>query len=162
MNNSAKKDRLDSDSLHRLDQGSEALYDLVMSGNDQDELPSDVLEIMDDEPRYEQEDDIASGGMKKISSAYDKLFRRPVAKAELKKKSRHEVITNFINEARIMARLEHPNIVPVYDLDANEEYTADESCSRDSLIGVTDLARLFFSPMLNKETQEPISLYGVI
>ncbi|EDM27917.1 serine/threonine-protein kinase [Lentisphaera araneosa HTCC2155] len=121
MNNSAKKDRLDSDSLHRLDQGSEALYDLVMSGNDQDELPSDVLEIMDDEPRYEQKDDIASGGMKKISSAYDKLFRRPVAKAELKNKSRHEVISNFINEARIMARLEHPNIVPVYDLDANEE-----------------------------------------
>ena len=120
MNNSANKDHLDPDLLHRLDQGSEALYDLVMSGDDQDELPSDVLEIMDNEPRYDHENNIAFGGMKKISSAYDKLFRRPVAKAELKTKFRHEVISNFINEARIMARLEHPNIVPVYDLDANE------------------------------------------
>ena len=66
--------------------------------------------------RYDTKDPVNEGGMKKILYAEDKVTNRPIAKAIMKDTSNKSAVINFINEARITALLEHPNIVPVHDL----------------------------------------------
>ncbi|MCM8530538.1 MAG: protein kinase [Lentisphaeraceae bacterium] len=59
---------------------------------------------------------IASGGMKEIYEVEDQKTGRPVAMAIIKQLKSKELIEQFIQEARITAGLEHPNIMPVYDI----------------------------------------------
>lgn len=58
------------------------------------------------------------GGMKVISKIKDLRTGRQIAMAEMKKKSKisQEDIEQFLREARITAALEHPGIVPIYDI----------------------------------------------
>jgi serine/threonine protein kinase/tetratricopeptide (TPR) repeat protein len=63
---------------------------------------------------YQQEREIARGGMGKIVSAQDRRLGRPVALKQLLEPS-PEQITRFQREALITARLQHPGIVPVYE-----------------------------------------------
>ncbi|MCH2205350.1 MAG: protein kinase [Lentisphaerales bacterium] len=65
--------------------------------------------------RYEQGGEIGRGGMKLISSTTDKMTLRQVARASLKEEDPHHE-DRFVKEARLTASLEHPNIIPVYDL----------------------------------------------
>ncbi|MCM8531546.1 MAG: protein kinase [Lentisphaeraceae bacterium] len=70
--------------------------------------------------RYIDEVEIDSGGMKRILSVNDTLSVRTVAKAvPLKTDGKSE--DSFIKEARLTASLQHPNIIPVYDLGLKEE-----------------------------------------
>lgn len=64
----------------------------------------------------------SAGGMKAISTVRDLRTDRIVAMAEMKKEGEveHEAIEQFLREARITAALEHPNIVPIYDISLNE------------------------------------------
>ena len=67
--------------------------------------------------KYSNKEFIAEGGMKIISRVKDSSSLRTVAMAELKKNEiSAEKILNFYNEARVTALLEHPNIVPVYEI----------------------------------------------
>lgn len=66
--------------------------------------------------KYSEKKFLAAGGMKNISSVKDKSSLRTVALAELKGDYSESHIINFYNEARITALLEHPNIVPVYEI----------------------------------------------
>lgn len=60
---------------------------------------------------------ISEGGMKKVYRIKDSASKRSVAKAVLKyPDSDPHVLLRFIHEARITALLEHPNIVPVYQV----------------------------------------------
>lgn len=65
----------------------------------------------------------AFGGVKQLSKAKDLRTGRSIAMAELKKKGAcsEEEIESFLREARITAMLEHPNIVPVYDMGINRQ-----------------------------------------
>lgn len=75
-----------------------------------DELSPEVF-------KYSDKEFLAEGGMKIISRVKDSASLRSVAMAELKKKDMDpEKILNFYNEARVTALLEHPNIVPVYEI----------------------------------------------
>ena len=75
-----------------------------------DELSPEVF-------KYSNKEFLAEGGMKIISRVKDSASLRSVAMAELKKKDMNpEKILNFYNEARVTALLEHPNIVPVYEI----------------------------------------------
>ena len=65
--------------------------------------------------RYDDGGQIGSGGMKQISSTTDAMTLRQVAKAKLKKQD-YSSEERFIKEARLTASLEHPNIIPIYDL----------------------------------------------
>ena len=71
-------------------------------------------------PRYTLREMLGSGGTGDVVAALDREVRRVVA---LKTLQRHiagdrVISARFVEEARITAQLEHPNIVPVYDLGA--------------------------------------------
>ena len=67
--------------------------------------------------RYVQPRIHAEGGMKMIISSSDRLIRRQVAIAKMKEnKLDRNSLKLFLHEARILARLDHPNIVPLYDI----------------------------------------------
>jgi len=68
------------------------------------------------EQRYSRGVLLAKGGMKEIYRVEDFMTDRFVAKAVMKNLKSKKAIEQFIQEARITARLEHPNIMPVYDI----------------------------------------------
>ncbi len=71
--------------------------------------------------KYVSGDKLGSGGMKLVRRALDKNAARDVAMAKmLDPEARSKKISRFIREARIAAALEHPNIVPIYDIGVDE------------------------------------------
>lgn len=65
--------------------------------------------------RYSEKTLVGEGGEKKVFSVFDRLTGRTVALAEPVSDSEKD-IERFVREARIISSLEHPNIIPVYDL----------------------------------------------
>lgn len=68
--------------------------------------------------KYKFRRSIGAGGMKMVLQVYDHDTMRDVALAmmpDIERRSKHEIL-RFIQEARLTASLEHPNIVPVYDI----------------------------------------------
>ncbi len=66
---------------------------------------------------------IASGGMGAILEVNDAVFERKLAMKLMHQTDRQAgtSMERFHREARILAQLEHPNIVPVHDMGVNEE-----------------------------------------
>jgi serine/threonine-protein kinase len=67
--------------------------------------------------RYEIKNELGRGGMATVYQAYDPRFERDVALKVLPREFLHEAEfrARFTREARTIAALEHPAIVPVYD-----------------------------------------------
>ncbi len=85
------------------------------------ELMEEAVSIARDawqpDSKYEILDVIALGGMGCILRARDLAAQREVAmKVVLRASGNLELIDRFTREARIVAHLEHPNIVPVHDI----------------------------------------------
>ena len=75
--------------------------------------------------RYLDAKRLASGGMKEIYQVYDTHTERLVAMARMHPEAAMDLKKQFLHEARITASLEHPSIMPVYDIgdgDASEPY----------------------------------------
>jgi serine/threonine protein kinase len=72
------------------------------------------------EARYTIGDEIARGGMGTILRAVDRDIRREVAVKYLLGQADDKQKARFVEEAQITGQLEHPNIVPVYDLGVDE------------------------------------------
>ena len=72
--------------------------------------------------RYQLLDNFAHGGLGNIWKAEDKAIRREVAFKELLPKALRNkaVVERFIEEAQITGQLEHPGIVPIYDIGYQE------------------------------------------
>jgi len=66
--------------------------------------------------RYQIMDLICEGGMGRIYKAYDSKTDRFVAYKSVKENSSYQFELRFRYEAEVTARLEHPNIMPVYDI----------------------------------------------
>jgi serine/threonine protein kinase len=64
---------------------------------------------------------IAQGGMGAIVDAQEKLLRRKVAMKVMLRSGSQEDLVRFVEEAQITGQLEHPNIVPVYELGVDEQ-----------------------------------------
>jgi serine/threonine protein kinase/tetratricopeptide (TPR) repeat protein len=66
---------------------------------------------------------LGHGGFGRVYLAFDDDLDRPVAiKVPNPERIEHpEDVEAYLNEARILARLDHPNIVPVYDLGRTED-----------------------------------------
>ncbi|MFT5129727.1 MAG: sulfatase activating formylglycine-generating enzyme [Rhodothermales bacterium] len=71
--------------------------------------------------RYQDQTPLAEGGMKSILRACDMATGRDVAMAIIPADSSDSVIESFLREARITALLQHPNIMPVYDIGIDDD-----------------------------------------
>jgi serine/threonine protein kinase len=80
-------------------------------------LPPDYLR----ELKYDIGGMIAEGGMGAVVEARDKLLRRKVAMKLMLRTGSQPDLLRFIEEAQITGQLEHPNIVPVYELGVDEQ-----------------------------------------
>jgi WD40 repeat protein/serine/threonine protein kinase len=81
--------------------------------------PKSLAEV----PDYELLEVIGEGGMGVVYAAHQSSIARTVAVKMLKPsaKIRDEQRDKFISEAVVTGELDHPNIVPIYDLGANDQ-----------------------------------------
>ncbi len=70
--------------------------------------------------KYAIERRIAQGGMGAILAAQEAGLRRPVAMKVMLESGSEGDLVRFIEEAQITGQLQHPNIVPVYELGVDE------------------------------------------
>jgi serine/threonine protein kinase len=122
---------MDSDSNNDLEkeflkrkEAFRSLYDVEGSGLDEEELKS-ITPIMnalqDTAGRYSEEGLIAIGGEKWITRVYDRLLDRNIAMARSAFAENEEEQEKFLREARLTAKLRHPNIVPVHNMGTDKE-----------------------------------------
>jgi WD40 repeat protein/tRNA A-37 threonylcarbamoyl transferase component Bud32 len=76
--------------------------------------------------RYEVRREYGRGGMSRVLLAFDKHLQREIALKELLPDEERggpsmAASARFVREARITGQLEHPNIVPVYELGSHED-----------------------------------------
>ncbi len=83
------------------------------------EALKDEIEVQ----KYQIGERIAEGGMGAIISASDLNIRRDVAMKVLLEGKQHseDNVFRFIEEAQVTGQLEHPSIVPVYELGFNDQ-----------------------------------------
>ena len=66
--------------------------------------------------RYRDRDSLGRGGMGEVRRCDDVVIGRDVAFKTMRTGGSPEARLRFLHEARLQARLEHPSIVPVYDM----------------------------------------------
>ncbi len=73
--------------------------------------------------RFEVLDEIGTGGTARVFAVHDRSLNRTIALKLLrgKRAAKPGVENRFINEARVTAMLEHPNIMPVHDIGTTDE-----------------------------------------
>jgi serine/threonine protein kinase len=92
------------------------------------------------DPGYQLGDVIGRGGMGEVLVAQDLRIGREVAVKRIRGRPSPDAIDRFLREARIQARLDHPAIVPVYELATDAEGVPFFTMKR--LTGVTLAERL--------------------
>ncbi|HWN69991.1 MAG TPA: cyclic nucleotide-binding domain-containing protein [Haliangium sp.] len=82
--------------------------------------------VMAEPTRYHDRGRIAIGGMGAVHRSYDEVLQRQVAVKNLQRQlADSDAITRrFLQEVVITAQLDHPNIVPVYDVGFHDDGTA--------------------------------------
>ena len=85
-------------------------------------VPKDQISSPDDAPDYELLNVIGEGGMGVVYAARQSAIARTVAVKMLKQLDAEspEQREKFISEAVVTGELDHPNIVPIYDLGSND------------------------------------------
>ncbi len=73
--------------------------------------------------RYRLQHELGIGGMGVVIQAYDELLQRDVAIKLIRRKflNQPSIHKRFMNEALLTSRLQHPCIVPIYDLSETED-----------------------------------------
>jgi serine/threonine protein kinase len=77
--------------------------------------------LKENESRYPHSEEINEGGMKYIQSGTDNIIGRKVAIARMRSCNDSDDLELFLREGRITACLEHPNIMPVYDISLDKQ-----------------------------------------
>ena len=91
--------------------------------NDPKQNASKPIIIVKESRKYEVDHLVAQGGMGSVYAAKDLKCDRTVAMKRLltERQLQRESIDRFIAEAQITSKLEHPNIVPVHELNSDAE-----------------------------------------
>ncbi|MGE0433094.1 MAG: protein kinase [Planctomycetota bacterium] len=81
-----------------------------------------AVHAADSDQRYTFRLEIGRGGMGAVQAMYDSTVRRDVAmKRMLVTGLSDEAVARFVAEGQVTGQLEHPNIVPVYDIGADAQ-----------------------------------------
>lgn len=76
-----------------------------------------VARLVDMTPRFELQGELARGAMGRILAAWDLHLGRPVAIKILRKAGARDLDrVRFLEEAQVTGQLQHPSIMPVYEL----------------------------------------------
>jgi len=81
------------------------------------ERPSGVVPVK----RFEDRGEIARGGMSTVRRVFDNLVLREVAMKVLEPTRDFDQLARFVEEAQITGQLDHPNIVPIHDIEMDEQ-----------------------------------------
>ncbi|MCH2174930.1 MAG: serine/threonine protein kinase [Lentisphaeria bacterium] len=87
-------------------------------------LPIEEMHTMTNiETHYNLMDEFNSGGQGTIHTGQDYLLKRYVAIKSLRKEllENDDVVANFVREARITAQLDHPCIIPLYNMHKDDD-----------------------------------------
>jgi WD40 repeat protein len=68
-------------------------------------------------------EEIGRGGIGRVIAIHDTVLGRQVARKEVLGRASAAAVARFLQEARITAQLDHPNVVPVYELARSREGT---------------------------------------
>ncbi|MCA9492178.1 MAG: serine/threonine protein kinase, partial [Myxococcales bacterium] len=106
-----------------------------------------LLETADASPdeRYEEMGMIGEGGMGEVRRVWDNALHRSVAMKVLRRElaERDDLVHRFVEEAQATAQLEHPGIMPVYDVgrlpDGRPYFTMKEIRGRSLLDVIEEL-----------------------
>lgn len=81
--------------------------------------------VSNDHTRYSRFAPLGSGGVGIVDSCFDPNLSRYVALKKLQPnlQEKHPETTRFLREARVMAQLEHPHIVPVHEMGVTDDGT---------------------------------------
>ena len=111
-----------------------------------------VGKTLDD--RYRINSIVGSGGMAVVFEAYDSLMNRPVAIKMLKFDVRQDeqAVKRFINESKVVAMLNHPNLISIYDVSIENE---NKYIVMEYIDGIT--LKEYIATMGKIEWQEAIS-----
>ena len=108
---------------HKID--FSGYFDLAKAaGQENPELLQDhelLSPLKEKKGRYKEIDGFNQGGMKQILSGHDNISGRTIAIAKMLDCNDSDDLELFLREARITACLEHPNIMPVYDISLDKE-----------------------------------------
>ncbi|EDM28525.1 hypothetical protein LNTAR_11431 [Lentisphaera araneosa HTCC2155] len=102
-----------------LDLDLTSLYDDQEENEIDESLVYPLCASLQNKLGYTEKEEIARGGEKKIFRTFDARSDRYIALARpLRDSKEHQ--ERFLREARISASLEHPNIIPVYDIELDD------------------------------------------
>ena len=81
------------------------------------------LTLVEDGDRYQLRRTLGTGGMGKIDLVFDRRIGRELAVKQIRKEalSQPGVRARFIREARVQGQLDHPAVVPVFDLGERDQ-----------------------------------------
>ncbi|GIW80992.1 MAG: hypothetical protein KatS3mg105_2799 [Gemmatales bacterium] len=101
----------------------EIRHSIIAPGNDSQDLVSTLCLPVHEQGRYSLIRLYAEGGLGQIYVARDRILNREVALKEIKPRqaAQPDARRRFLREAQITGQLEHPNIVPVYELSYRPE-----------------------------------------
>ncbi len=108
--------------LHILQRMTGSRLDLHLRGNDDSDAPvkidDETKALRDPSGRYQVLGEIGRGGVGVVYKGRDQDLGRDVAMKVLRPEyaSRPEILERFIEEAQIGGQLQHPGIVPVYEI----------------------------------------------
>jgi eukaryotic-like serine/threonine-protein kinase len=71
--------------------------------------------------RFDDRGEIARGGMSTVRTVFDRWILREVAMKTLAPERTFDELSRFVEEAQITGQLDHPNIVPVHDIEMDEK-----------------------------------------
>lgn len=90
---------------------------------------------MKDGQRYKLKSTLGTGGFGSVYKAYDSKLNRDVALKRLNKGACQESVrAQLMSEARVLATLQHPNIVAIYDVSSHKEF---DEIVMELIVGVT-------------------------
>ena len=134
--------------------------DFVKMYNKSKEVITDTVSIsqnlseIDLYKRYRYKRFINEGAMKSIYSCHDQSTARQVAYA-VPKNNKEEVVESFLREAKITASLQHPNIIPVYDIGVDD----DQSFFTMKLVDGQSLADVIKDPIKSLDTHYLLTVF---